>query len=135
MSIAEADLECLAVKPGMEEVASRVEARRYASMLGATIEFRKMEGITYNPEHHSLYLAMSEVAKGMEDGSKQDRGGANDIRVAKNSCGAVYELALDDDFSAVSLSTLVAGIPADYADGTRKPAIAAIWTAFPTRTT
>ena len=117
-SNAETAAECLKVKPGMDAIASRVETRRYASMMGATTEFRKMEGSTYNPEHHSLYLAMSEVAKGMEDASKQDKGGSNDIRVAKNPCGAVYELSLSTSFQATSMKPVVEGKPADYADGT-----------------
>ncbi len=117
-SNAESAAECLKVKPGMEAIASRVETRRYAAMLGATTEFRKMEGSTYNPEHHSLYLSMSEVGKGMEDNSKQDKGGANDIRVAKNSCGAVYELSLTDNFQANAMKAVVEGRKSDYADGT-----------------
>lgn len=80
-------------------------------MMGATTEFRKMEGSTYDADKHALYLAMSEVSKGMEDGGKQDKGGRNDIRVAKNACGAVYQLSLDDSFTATSMKGLVAGIP------------------------
>jgi secreted PhoX family phosphatase len=117
-SNAEARAECLKVKGGMEAVASRLETRRYASMMGATTEFRKMEGITYNPEKHVAYLAMSEVAKGMKAGGKQDKGGRDDIRVAKNKCGAVYELTLDDAFRATAMNSLVEGRPTKYADGT-----------------
>ncbi|WP_096785893.1 PhoX family phosphatase [Rhodobacter sp. CZR27] len=114
-SNAEDRAECLKVKPGMEAMASRLETRRYASMLGATTEFRKMEGIAHDPDHARLYLAMSEVSKAMEGGAKQDRGGRDDIRLAKNSCGAVYELELGKDFRATSMKALVAGKPADYA--------------------
>lgn len=110
-SNAEGRAECLKVKPGMEMLASRLETRRYASMMGATTEFRKMEGSSYDADKHALYLAMSEVSKGMEDGGKQDKGGRNDIRVAKNACGAVYQLSLDDTFTATSMKGLVAGIP------------------------
>jgi len=117
-SNAEGRAECLMVKPGMEAIASRVETRRYASMMGATTEFRKMEGSSYNPEHHSLYLAMSEVAKGMEAGSKQDLGGADDIQLGKNSCGAVYELALDDAYQATTMTGAIAGRPTEYPEGT-----------------
>lgn len=106
--------ECLAVKAGMETIASRLETRRYASMLGATTEFRKMEGNTYNPEHNSLYLAMSEVSKGMTDGDDLDVGGRNDVRVSKNACGAVYELALDDNFIATTMTGVVSGMPVEY---------------------
>ncbi|PTW51410.1 PhoX family protein [Rhodovulum kholense] len=114
-SNAEDRAECLKVKPGMEAVASRLETRRYASMLGATTEFRKMEGIAYDPDHGKVYLSMSEVAKAMEGGAKQDKGGRDDIRVKKNACGAVYELSLGDDFRATSMKGLIAGKPVDDA--------------------
>jgi secreted PhoX family phosphatase len=110
-SNAEGRAECLKVKPGMEMAASRLETRRYAAMLGASTEFRKMEGIAYDPDHMKVYLAMSEVGKGMEAGAKQDKGGRDAIRVAKNSCGAVYQLNLDASFTATSMQGLVAGIP------------------------
>ena len=116
-SAAEGRAECLQVKDGMEAVASRLETRRYASMLGATVEFRKMEGNVYNPDNNSLYLAMSEVAKGMTDGDDLDMGSSNDVRVAKNPCGAVYELSLDDDFVATDMKAVVEGKPSDYAEG------------------
>ncbi|MEZ5778677.1 MAG: DUF839 domain-containing protein [Paracoccaceae bacterium] len=114
-SNAEGRSECLKVKPGMEVVASRLETRRYASMLGATTEFRKMEGIAYNPDHGSIYLAMSAIEKGMTDGDEVDLGGRNDIRLGKNSCGAVYELPLDERFVATSMTGVVAGKPMEYA--------------------
>lgn len=106
--------ECLAVKPGMEMIASRLETRRYASMLGATTEFRKMEGNVYNPEHNSLYLAMSQVSKSMTDGYKGDLGGNNDVRLEENKCGAVYELPLDENYVATAMNAVVAGSPITY---------------------
>ncbi|MBN2816589.1 MAG: choice-of-anchor I family protein [Campylobacterales bacterium] len=84
--------ECLEVKAGQEKLAAFLEPRRYAAYLGATTEFRKEEGITFSADHNKLFVAMSEVAKGMEDDSSSDVGGNNDIRLAKNSCGAVYAL-------------------------------------------
>ena len=115
-SNAEGRPECLKVKPGMEVIASRLETRRYASMLGASTEFRKMEGSAYNPDKNSLYIAMSEVSKGMTDADeKADKGGRNDIRLAKNACGAVYELALDQSYVAGTMTALVAGKPMEYA--------------------
>lgn len=93
--------EYLKIKPGMEKLASRMEARRYAAIKGATTEFRKMEGITYNPNDNKIYLSISEISKGMENrmkkgkaNNKYDTGGNNDIRVDYNKCGAVYELNL-----------------------------------------
>ena len=93
--------EYLKVKPGMEKLASRMEARRYAAIQGATTEFRKMEGITYNPNDNILYIGMSAIARGMEDNAKKgkandkyDKGGNNDIQLTYNKCGAVYGLNL-----------------------------------------
>jgi secreted PhoX family phosphatase len=117
--------ECLRVKPGMEKAASRLETRRYASLMGATTEFRKMEGITFNPEQRVLYLAMSEVNKGMLDSTTatEELGGGNHIRVPRNDCGAVYSLAVGGAVSdtqggpiksayvARSMTGLIAGKP------------------------
>ena len=36
--------ECLRLKPGMEQIASRFETRRYLAYLGGTTEFTKWEG-------------------------------------------------------------------------------------------
>ncbi len=129
-SNAEERAECLKVKPGMDIVASRVETRRYASMMGATTEFRKEEGITLDPATKTLFVAMSEVNSGMENAAKggkptdkYEKGGSNDIRLAANNCGAVYALALatdatiGSDYVATSEKALVAGKPTKYDDG------------------
>ncbi|MCP5420051.1 MAG: DUF839 domain-containing protein [Gammaproteobacteria bacterium] len=116
-SNAEARAECLKIKPGMDVVASRFETRRYASMMGATTEFRKMEGISFDPATKTMFLSMSEVEKGMEDKAKDnkyDLGGSNDIRVKANACGAVYKLTLDSNYAATDMTGLVAGIPHEY---------------------
>jgi len=91
--------EILKLKRGMDKIASRLESRRYAALKGATSEFRKMEGITYNPDQNVLYISMSNIDRGMEDNKKEgvknsyyDKGGNNDIRLNYNPCGSVYEL-------------------------------------------
>ncbi|MEJ2295995.1 MAG: hypothetical protein P8Y23_14660, partial [Candidatus Lokiarchaeota archaeon] len=43
-----------------DAIANRLESRRMAAYLGATTEFRKMEGITFNARDNKLYLAMSQ---------------------------------------------------------------------------
>jgi len=104
--------ECLKVKDtlpaGMTDaVLARLETRRYAALQGATTEFRKMEGASYDPSRRTLYLAMSEVGKGMTNGDPTyDLGGNNDIRVTENKCGAIYALrvsgrARDTDGNAI----------------------------------
>ncbi|WP_250461745.1 PhoX family protein [Microbulbifer litoralis] len=106
--------ECLSVKPGMEKIASRLETRRYAAIQGASTEFRKEEGVTFDPHGGKLYLAMSEVARGMTDG-------AGHIRIAEaNSCGAVYQLDvaadsdIGSDYVATNMSGLIGGMPTEY---------------------
>jgi secreted PhoX family phosphatase len=83
----------------ISQLASRLETRLYAGYLGATTEFRKEEGITFNPDDNILYVAMSELERGMMDNdSRYDLGGPNHIRLAgdDNECGAVYGLDVAD---------------------------------------
>lgn len=120
--------ECLRVKSGMEKIASRLETRRYAAMLGATTELRKEEGITFDPDNKVLYVAMSEVSRGMEDymrnGESNDRydvGGPNHITLPYNLCGCVYgmDIGTDSDigsnYVALNMYGVVCGTMAEYA--------------------
>lgn len=108
--------ECLRLKKGMQTLASRLESRRFAAIKGATTEFRKLEGITYNPQAKELYLSVSEINKGMLDKhKKKDRGGPNHIKLKRNDCGAVYRMPLFKDalvsssYVAKEMNTLLAG--------------------------
>lgn len=94
----------------IEELASRLETRLYAGYMGATTEFRKEEGITFNPDDNVLYVAMSELERGMMDNdARYDLGGPNHIRLQgdDNECGAVYGMdvtqgtATDSDGNAI----------------------------------
>lgn len=115
-SNADGNMKCLKVKEGKDLLASRLETSRYASVKGASTEFRKMEGQAYDPATNRLYLAMTDVGKAMKDADeKTDLVGRNDIRVAKNPCGAVYELQLGADFAATEIKGLVTGTPKEYA--------------------
>lgn len=98
------DGKCLQLKPGMELAASRLETRRYAAYLGATTEWEKMEGITYDPATNTLYQAMSRVRSGMNDGK-------GDIQLPLNYCGAVYAMPLDENYVANSVHAEVTGVP------------------------
>jgi secreted PhoX family phosphatase len=111
--------ECLKIKTGKEKEAAFLETRKFAAYKGATIEFRKEEGLTYDPDRNALYVAMSAVEKSMEDNYKGLEP-ANDIRLPKNSCGAVYEVSLDDNYNGTKMSAIVTGKPLaetdDHAD-------------------
>lgn len=116
-----------------ELIASRLETRRWAAMEGGTTEFRKMEGITFNPENMQMYLAMSEVDRGMLDFGRvgktspyntYDQGGPNHMKLEKgNVCGAVYVLNLDGSYTATDIAGLVTGMPmtTDYGADVQHP--------------
>ena len=112
--------ECLKLKPGMETAAAFLESRKYAGVLGATIEFRKEEGLTYNPDKNVLYVAISAIEKSMEENYK-GKEKADHIQLPKESCGGVYEMTLDDNYSGTILKGLVTGktLAADDPDATQ----------------
>lgn len=104
--------ECLQVKSGMETIASRLETRRFAALLGATTEFRKLEGMSYSASRNALFLSVSSVNKGMEDNHpKYDAGGNNHIRLPRNRCGGVFNFQLNDDYIATAVRAEVVGKP------------------------
>jgi secreted PhoX family phosphatase len=81
--------ECLLLKPGMEKAAAFLETRRYATYLGATTEWNKMEGIAFNKKDNKAYIAMSYIDKGM----KADATAPTDhIQVAKLNAGGTYTM-------------------------------------------
>lgn len=86
--------------------AAFLESRAYGASLGATAEFRKMEWTVIDPINNKLYLAMSEVARGMSDGE-------GDISVDENLCGIVYVADLTADFDMTELRPVVIGGPYD----------------------
>lgn len=102
-------VEYLKLKPGMRKVAAALEPRRLAAYLGATTEFNKMEGVTFNEADKKLYMAMSYIKDGMltDDSFKNDH-----IKVKKNNCGGTYEIALSkaqkDQYGMTIESDLVA---------------------------
>jgi len=99
-------------------LAAFLETRRYAAYMGATVEFEKFEGVAYNAKDGKAYAAMTRMSNGMEDRATDP---ANDIRLKKNSSGAVYQLTLlpnqvdssgnriDSDFVPVVMEALVVG--------------------------
>ncbi len=126
--------ECLRVRPGMELLASRLESRRYAALLGATTEFNKGEGLTYDAKNNRLYFALSVVAKGMEDFKKRgeakkkyDLKEANHIRLPYNPCGMIASLQLQKDpkigseYVATKIAPLLEGTPKEVGNNICDP--------------
>lgn len=115
-----ATLECLKLKAGKEVAASRLETRRYAAYMGATLELTKEEGLTYDPDLHRLYIALSDITGPMGP----QTGGDNHIDVAANRCGGVFALdvgpwfdangALVSQYAPLNWYPLIAGTAQSY---------------------
>ena len=89
-----------------DPMAAFLETREYAKKMGASAEFRKMEGIAYDTKNNKIYIAMSSIDKGMSD----DQG---DIQLPENKCGIVYEAQLDENYNISNLKPAVVGGPYD----------------------
>lgn len=85
-----------------------LETVRAAKAKGATVEFRKMEGINinYNAVANGtvpfMYVSMSEVRSGMTDAE-------GDIQVSENRCGIVYRLGIQSDYNVSRMDPAVVG--------------------------
>jgi len=101
---------CFKLKDGKETAAAFLETRKYGAYKGATIEFRKEEGLTYDADKNVLYVAMSSIEKSMEANYK-GKEQLDHIKLPKNICGAVYEVALDTMYSGTSMEAIVVGKP------------------------
>ncbi len=93
-----------------------IETRAAAKEVGATVEFRKSEGIdsvTGAQPGDYVYLGISEVNDGMSD----DRG---DVQVDRVDGGMVYRAELEDEYNISTLEPVIVGPdgsdPAEVAD-------------------
>ncbi|MGE4501782.1 MAG: PhoX family phosphatase [Thiomicrospira sp.] len=84
--------ECLTVKTGMEQAAAFLESRRYAALLGATVEFNKMEGIAVNDKDKKLYMAISYLDGGMKDNGLPAE--MEHLKMVKINAGATFTLPM-----------------------------------------
>lgn len=107
-------------KPGTEKAAAFLETHRWAPIVGATLAFSKMEGVTVNARDKTAYLALSYIYKSMTDGK-------SGIQVKEIDAGAVYQLPLqggqqdgggdpiDSDWVPVAMSAIPALVGRDLA--------------------
>lgn len=80
-------------KPGMNQAAAFLETRRYAAVMGATMELTKFEGVTLNAKDKKAYFAISDIRDTMtKNGFISDS-----IQLPKNNAGATYEVTLGTD--------------------------------------
>jgi secreted PhoX family phosphatase len=121
--------QCLSLNAGMEIAASRLETRRYAGYMGATTELRKEEGLAFDPVSGTLFVAISEIERGMEDFKKSgsdnnsyDLGSGNHLQLEHNDCGAIYAMdievdnVLGSDYVARNWYGIVEGKVMDYGE-------------------
>ena len=87
-------IEWLKLKPGMEKAAAYLETHRYASLVGASMGFTKMEGTTVNLKDKIAYSALQNCQGSMVAGNVQNVPG-NGISIPKAiNAGAVMMLSL-----------------------------------------
>ena len=106
-------IEWVKFAAGKEKAAAFLETHRYAAVLGASMEFSKMEGVALNRKDKVAYVAMSRIEKGMADT-------LGDVKVGKITAGATYELKLsvsqkDSAGAAIGsdwVPTVMAAVPA-----------------------
>lgn len=110
--IADAEITDWATNGTGDDRYAFLETLKAAQAKGATTEFRKMEGIIINYKGAAnktvpfMYVAMSEVARGMSDDS-------GDIQLEENRCGVVYRFGLEADYNVVRMDPAVVGGPYD----------------------
>lgn len=94
------------IVPLTDPFAPFLESRAFAASKGATAEFRKMEWVAIDPVNKKLYMAMTEISKGMTDGE-------GDLNLKENMCGIVYVGSLDANNDVKNLKPLIVGGPYD----------------------
>ncbi|QLG61241.1 PhoX family protein [Halorarum salinum] len=102
-----AEVEAWANGEADDDRVAFLETMRAAEAVGATTEFRKMEGINAAPGAEpgdSLYVSMSKVDATMADGE-------GDVRLAGNEYGAVYRLPLESNYDVSRLEPVLTGGP------------------------
>ncbi|WP_420595447.1 alkaline phosphatase PhoX [Deinococcus sp.] len=86
------------------EIAPFLDTAKIAKALGGSMEWRKMEGVAYDPAAKMLYIAVSVIGKGMSDGK-------GDIQFADNECGGIFAAQLGGDMNAAKITPILVGKP------------------------
>lgn len=108
--ITQAEIDAWAANGSGDDRYAFLESLRAAKAKGATVEFRKMEGVNINYAQaaagkvRDMYVAMSAVERGMSDSE-------GDIQVSEQKCGAVYRFDMDGAWNATRMEPVVVGGP------------------------
>lgn len=128
-------IEWIRLMPGMEKAAAFLETHRYASLVGASMGFTKMEGTTVNVRDKVAYSALQNCQSSMVAGNALNAAGNGVSIPSQLAAGAVMALnlkggvqdtggaAIDSAWMPVDLKALLVGqdIPADALGNTANP--------------
>lgn len=89
--------QLIKIKAGSELGAAFLESERYASYLGATMEFTKLEGVALNIKDKKAYLAMSAIKSTMTHNSTFQPAANNVLQLTAINAGGTYEVVLGTD--------------------------------------
>lgn len=89
--------QVIKIKAGATVGAAFLETNRYASYLGATLEFTKLEGVALNVKDKKAYLAMSAIRATMTDNGFLPAATNNVLKLTAINAGATYEVVLGTD--------------------------------------
>ncbi len=127
--------EWIKLMPGMEKAAAFLETHRYASLVGASMGFSKMEGTTVNTKDKVAYSALQNCISSMVAGNAYNTVG-NGVSIPKAlNAGAVMALnlkgglkdtagtAINSEWMPVDTKALITGedIAADALGNTANP--------------
>ncbi len=79
------------IKPGMEKAAAFLETHRYASYVGGSMAFTKMEGTTVNAKDKVAYSALQNIVDSMVKGGKGYHEESNIVLEKALNAGGVME--------------------------------------------
>lgn len=106
--ITDAEVEAWANGEADDDRVAFLETHKAAEAVGATMEFRKMEGLNIRrgatPGEDYLYMAMSNTNETIGDD-------AGDIQVEGDEWGAVYRLPLEVGYEITEMEPIVTGGP------------------------
>ncbi|GMH42766.1 hypothetical protein BSKO_10685 [Bryopsis sp. KO-2023] len=102
--------ECLNVRKGMEKWAAFFETRRYASLLGASIELANVRSLTYDSNEDKVLMAVKQITPRDKVMLQDDvEGSTNDVKVTLAPCGAIYAMEVDESYDINKFELFHAG--------------------------
>ena len=103
-------VECLSVKKGMKKWAAFFETRRYAALLGASIELANSHGLVYDPNSKQAHMSFTRISSRDKIMLQDDiEASSNDIKVRLAPCGCLYNMSLTEDFDITRFEQFYCG--------------------------